>query len=607
MRRSIGFVWIGLLAAVVLLSAAPTAAQGFESERTERFDVDITIEPSGDLLIRETILQQFGSMPRHGIFRYIPNRLRYDDQYDRVYPIEVVSVTTSPRTPDGVETSEENGNFVIRIGDPDVEVSGRHTYEIVYRVEGAMNGFQTHDELYWNAIGDRWEQSISEMTVRVRASAPVDRVACSSGPFGSTFQCGSANIKNGVARFAHQGLPAYTALSVVVALPPGTVASTAPILDERWSLDRAFARTRVTVGGGLGLLVFVIGGFAWLAWRAGRDVRYSGSRIDQVMGAPEGGPIQAETQAVPLLEKGTAPVEYAPPEDLRPGQIGTLIDEEANTLDVTATIVDLAVRGYLVIEEIPKEGWFGKPDWKLTRQPKETEELLDYERTLLEGLFEDGPETLLSDLKKTFVARLQEVKDALYGDMVSRKWFVKRPDKVRAMWTGIGIAALLLGIGATVALAYFTNLGLLGLPLIAGGILLMIGAKRMPRRTAKGTAMTRRVNGFRVVIEKVEQHTSHWAEEEKVFTRFLPFAVVFGVTEKWAKAFEALGQVPADDMGWYRSAHPFTYAAFADSMDAFSVTTSGTIASTPSGSGGSGFGGGGFSGGGGGGGGGGSW
>jgi uncharacterized membrane protein len=175
------------------------------------------------------------------------------------------------------------------------------------------------------------------------------------------------------------------------------------------------------------------------------------------------------------------------------------------------------------------------------------------------------------------------------------------------MWAGIGIAALLLGIGVTVALAYFTKVALLGIPLVIGGLLLIVGAKRMPRRTAKGTAMTRRVNGFRVVIEKVEQHMSHWAEQENVFTRFLPYAVVFGVTEKWAKAFEALGAAPADDMGWYRSSHPFTYVAFADSMDAFAVTTSGTIASTPSGSGGSGFGGGGFSGGGGGGGGGGSW
>jgi uncharacterized membrane protein len=120
--------------------------------------------------------------------------------------------------------------------------------------------------------------------------------------------------------------------------------------------------------------------------------------------------------------------------------------------------------------------------------------------------------------------------------------------------------------------------------------------------------MTRRVSGFRVVIEKVEEHMAQWAEQQNVFTRFLPYAVVFGVTEKWAEAFEALGQLPNEtDMGWYRSSQAFTYASFADSMDAFSVTTSGTIAATPAGSGGSGFGGGGFSGGGGGGGGGGSW
>ena len=54
-------------------------------------------------------------------------------------------------------------------------------------------------------------------------------------------------------------------------------------------------------------------------------------------------------------------------DDLRPGQVGTLLDERADTLDVSATIVDLAVRGYLHIEELPREHWFAVADWKLTR------------------------------------------------------------------------------------------------------------------------------------------------------------------------------------------------------------------------------------------------
>lgn len=603
MRPILRILAVGGVAFAVLLPVAAWG-QGFVFESTPRFDVRIVIEPSGDLMITETIEQEFGSTERHGIFRFIPNRLRYDASFDRVYPIELVSVSASGDTPDDVETKDENGFFSIRIGDPDVTITGRHTYEIVYRVEGAMNGFASHDELYWNAIGDRWEQSIGEMTVRVTGPADVTRVACYRGPFGSTASCDRAQItKNGDAAFTQTNIAAFEAMSVVVALPPGTVASTEPILDERWSLDKAFSRTPASVGGGVGLLAVVLGGLGYLMWRRGRDIRYRGSQVDQVMGGLD----EAQTQPVPLFERGTSVVEFAPPEGLRPGQVGTLIDEEANTLDVSATIVDLAVRRFLVIEEIPKKWLLGKADWNLRRLPEpEGDELLPYERKLLDGLFEDGDQVELSDLRKKFAGRLQKVKDALYTDLVRRKWFLRRPDKVRQAWVVIGALALGAGIAVTVLLATFTKLGLLGIPLVLGGIVLLIGANRMPARTAKGTAMTRRVHGFRIVIAKAEEHMSKWAEQENVFTRFLPYAVVFGVTDKWAKAFEALGQLPGDTT-WYMSTRPFLFADFADSIDSFTVTTSGTISSTPAGSGGSGFGGGGFSGGGGGGGGGGSW
>jgi uncharacterized membrane protein len=603
-RRSARIVWLGFLVWAILVPS-PSRAQGSAFESTPRFDVNIVIEDSGDLLVAETIVQEFGDTPRHGILRFIPNRLRYDDEFDRVYPIDLESVTASPGTPTAVETKDEDGNFSIRIGDPDTTITGRHVYEIVYRVQGAMNGFADHDELFWNAIGDRWEQSIGEMNVRVSGPADVTRVACFQGTFGSTTPCDHAQItKKGDAVFSQSNLPAFQAMSVVVALPPGTVESTAPILDERWSLDKAFSRTPVTVGGGVLLLGLVVGGLGSVMWRRGRDVRYQGSQVDQVMGPSTA---DAPTQAVPLLEKDATVVEFAPPEELRPGQVGTLIDEEANTLDVSATIVDLAVRKYLVIEEIPKTWMLGKADWNLRMLPEPAEDhLLPYEKKLLNGLFEGGDQVELSELRKKFAERLQEVKDALYNDMVSRKWFLRRPDKVRGIWYVIGWLSLSVGIAITIVLAYFTKLGLLGIPFVVGGMMLVFGAKRMPARTAKGTAMTRRVQGFRIVIEKAEQYMSKWAEQENVFTTLLPFAVVFGVTDKWAKAFESLGQLPSDTT-WYVSSRPFVYAQFADSIDSFAVTTSGTISSTPAGSGGSGFGGGGGAGGGGGGGGGGSW
>ena len=598
-RRIFGSALL-LVAVLAGLPSDSAGAQGFVFESIKRYDVQIQIQPSGSMLVTETIDYDFGSVPKHGIFRDIPERLHYDDTYDRIYRIDVVSVK-AVGAPADYEVEHEGGGILhIRIGDPDVTVSGEHVYTIVYRVDGALNGFPDHDELYWNAIGANWNVQIDQASARVTGPAPVTKVACFTGPVGSTLGCAKAVVKSGAAVFGQPIMPPYNALSIVVALPQGSVASTAPILEERWSLDRAFRRTPLTVGGSIGLLALVVVGFGLLIWRRGRDRRYRGSQVDQLMGSPGG-----EEQAVPLFEKGEAPVEFAPPEDLRPGQVGTLIDERANTLDVTATIIDLAVRKYLVIEEIEKQGWFGKPDWKLTRTDTTADDLLAYERKLLGALFATGNEVLMSGLKTKFHQQLVEVEDALYADAVQRKWFLARPDTVRERWVALGAAALVVSLGLAFVLVRWTKLGLFAIPLLVGALLILVGARWMPRRTAKGTAITRRVKGFRRVIETAETHMSRWAEQENVFTRYLPFAIVFGCTDKWAKAFEGLA-LPADT-SWYVSSRPFVYASFAAQMDGFTVTTSGTIASTPAGSGGSGFGGGGSSGGGGGGGGGGSW
>ena len=122
--------------------------------------------------------------------------------------------------------------------------------------------------------------------------------------------------------------------------------------------------------------------------------------------------------------------------------------------------------------------------------------------------------------------------------------------------------------------------------------------------TASGTGLVRRVWGFRTYIDTAEAQEARFQERENIFSKYLPYAIVFGLTEKWAKAFAGLSE-EMPQAGWYVGSRPFAYNTFASSIDHFTVSSSGTIASTPGGSGGSGFGG--SSGGGGGGGGGGSW
>jgi uncharacterized membrane protein len=177
-----------------------------------------------------------------------------------------------------------------------------------------------------------------------------------------------------------------------------------------------------------------------------------------------------------------------------------------------------------------------------------------------------------------------------------------------------GIVLALAGGALTWLLATRTTFGLLGLAVVASGLVLLFVAPRMPARTAKGTAALAQAKGFREYLETAEADQIRFEEGEDIFSRYLPFAIVFGVTERWAKVFQDLAAsgrdiaTPSWYVGNYYAAGAFNYYAFGSAMNEFSTETSGSIAAaTPSSSGSSGFGGGGFSGGGGGGGGGGSW
>ena len=219
---------------------------------------------------------------------------------------------------------------------------------------------------------------------------------------------------------------------------------------------------------------------------------------------------------------------------------------------------------------------------------------------------------LLSELKGTFARDLAQVQSELYDDAVGQGWFVARPDHVRALWVGVGVAVIVSGVVLTGLAAAFTTFGLVPVPLVVAGVVLLACAGRMPHRTPRGTGVLRRTLGFRTFIEQSEKERARFAERKNLFSEYLPYAIVFGATEKWAKAFAGLDGALPDTGGWYVGHHGFGFdhLLFSRTMGSFTTTTAGTIASSPPTTGtlgGSGFGGGGFSGGGGGGGGGGSW
>jgi uncharacterized membrane protein YgcG len=633
-----------IVAAVFALFLAVPAGASAQagSERIVTYDASIDIQRDGSVLITEQILYDFGSAQRHGIIREIPVRSAYDSGHDRIFAVDVRSVR-SPDAP-GQYTVEDNGSSVrIRIGDPGLTVTGEHMYIITYLVRGGLNGFADHDELYWNAVGNQWDVPIGRADVQVTAPAAVTRAACYAGPLGSTRSCQTAGISGGVARFAQAGLAPHEGLTVVVAIPKGVVSVPRPVLRERWTLQRAFAATPVSAGTAGGLLaVLLILGAVLLA--RGRDPRHARFAAHLSGGAPA----KADGR-VQHSGHDEAPLETAPPAEVRPGQAGTLLDGAANPRDVTGTIADLAVRGYLRIEDPgsePGQGDViaglqiaGARDWRLVRLEK-AGGLLDYEQILLDGLFEGaathsgGPSVRLSDLGVDFAGPLAQAQDALYKDMVAQGWFTVRPDRVRHRWLTVGVALFIAGAAATTVLAAVSDLALMPVPVALAGLLLIGCASRMPARTAKGASLARQLLRFRRYMATAAAGQTHPGGQPRALDGYLPYAIAFGCTKEWAEvtaALEGADQAPA----WFRSRQPYSPGTLASmsrsghyfsSMHYFAMNTSNWIASRTQaapaseflggpasrsgffgGFSGGGGGGGGFSGGGGGGGGGGSW
>jgi hypothetical protein len=267
---------------------------------------------------------------------------------------------------------------------------------------------------------------------------------------------------------------------------------------------------------------------------------------------------------------------------VRPGQIGTLFDEQADVVDVTATIVDLAVRNYLRIDEQQRQT-YDTPDWCLVKLPgAPVGQLLPYERALHDAIFDGRDRVLLSELHGSFSARLATVRDALYQDVVEQGWFARRPDSTRSRWTTLGLAVVALGVIATVLLAWFTTYGLLGLALIIAGAALAFGAQYMPAKTARGAAALAHTLGFREYLAGASLDDVPAGQRVELFSRYLPYAVIFDSVDRWARvvsAFNGNGR-QADHLYWYQGPAEWDLSRFADSMRTFVMTTSGAISTS---------------------------
>lgn len=601
-----------LLAALLVFLPSKASAQ----ERIPEFSAAYVINADGSVDVTETIRYDFGTAERHGIFRNLVDRQRCskpDDDvgpegipvyecpsgHDRLYNLEVLSVTNEGGQPYKYEVNRKGDGQQIKIGDPDRTISGLHTYVIRYRLDNVLNAYPNHDEFFWNATGSGWSVPQEEVHIAVQLPDGAElETECFQGRQGSTWKC-RHNVEGSTATYASVN-PIWPGEQVTIGAKwqQGLVEVAPPTTEDRQSIDDYFALDFMEFGGAALVGMLSLGGVVALWWRNGRDRAYRS--IYYLTDNPEEG-------AKPLFSKDPLVVEYMPPDDLRPAQVGVLLDERADTIDVTATIIDLAVRGHLHIRQIERR--MRKDDWELEKQESD-DPLLPYEETLYKALFPRRKKVRVSQLKNKFYNDLKEVRNALYDDAVERGWFAQKPETSRTLWFLIGLVVTAAGVGAALLAGGLLGRALIGAPIALAGVLLMILAPSMKRRTAKGSEAMRRILGFRLYIATAEQRIQEFNEREQIlnnFAKYLPYAMVFGLVDKWGKALEGIGAYEGKEpsLRWYAGVGAFSATSFSREMSGFSSSVSSTIASTPS-SGGSGFSGG-SAGGGGGGGGGGSW
>ncbi len=583
-------------AAALALGLAGPAVQADEGWVITSYHSEIAIGPDSKLTVQDDIKVDFGSLQKHGIFRTIPLRYRYDDSRDRYYTLEVVAVTNGVR-PIPYTATIQSDNEVIQIGDPNFLVTGANRYVITYTVEGALNSFADHDELFWNVDGALWPVPKREVTATVvMPDNAFQKAACYQGPAGSTEACSFAmNPAKSVDFSSTRQLGPGEQMSIVTALNKGAVQVPPPMLEPRARQfpQDAFEINPLTVG--LTLLI-ALGGLGLVArnwWAHGRDRTY----LTQYYLTND-----PRERTEPLFQHDTVVVEFEAPQNMRPAELGLILDERADAKDVTATIVDLAVRGFMTIGEAP-----GTKDWTFAwKGGGDAAALLPYEQTILDGLFEGRQTVNLSELKGKFAPTLRIAEDQIYADAASRKLFSTRPDRARAEWGCLGVALTIVGIAISVALGVAFGWGLVGAAVVLTGLVLTITFPFMPQRTAAGRELFQHTLGFRLYMTTAEKYRQQFAAKAQIFTQLLPYAIVFGCVSLWAKAFEGIDTSATS--GWYVGNAPFQAALLASSLESMNANISSAISYTPPTAGSSsGFGGGGFSGGGGGGGGGGSW
>ncbi|WP_203568205.1 DUF2207 family protein [Aestuariimicrobium ganziense] len=563
-RRTLLALLTAMLVGVGLVVGAPVARA---DDTAETVVYEASIANDGVLTVNETITFGEGGTPATVTQRLATTAPAPDNA---TYHYEISDIKANAEGADLGATVESDGDYQVVTVDT-AKAEGK-PITISYKVKGATHettvasGQQARTTIAW-----RFLQGLSvgatEVSGTLEVPSMVSQIECLAGPPVAPVVCSMAQAGTHDApqpTFSDGPRGPGEVVILTVQTDAASVSSTESVT-HNWSLDRAFSLSPLSLLLTLGSLLLG-GAVLWLMHRrAGRDV----AAINHPTRIAEFSPVGEGEEEFLLLEQ------------VRPGHIGTVADERVDPVDVTGTLLDLAVRGHLRIHELPRESEHHPLDWDFERLEGGKGELRPHEVLLRDAVAPaDGEPVRVSNISNAISGVIPEVQSKLYDDVVSLGWFDKRPDDARNNWTLFGWVALTLAVVVTGLLVAFTTLGLWGLALIALALGLVFVAQEMPRRSSKGSEL---LAGLHVLATELQHHRTDQmpkGREYSELSEILPYAVVLGGSKRWLDAIVAEDDdehADGTDLPWYHAPSTWHLHHLPVSMDAFITSVEGHL------------------------------
>jgi hypothetical protein len=495
------------------------AAQDDKSYSADRFNVDIAAQYDRSLLVEESVTFRFVGGPFSFVFRELPT-----DHTDGI--IDIVAGMNGEPWPQGtgpgqVEITGDNPIVVTWHLSPTSDAV--QTFTLSYRALGVVRQGEEADVLDWQALPDEYEYNITGNRLTISSPAQAQLLGRPEVLAGKA----DAAIEGDQAVFTQGNLSEGDPLVVRLNFASGSFSDEPPMWQMRTTVQNSKAWISIVAA-----VVTLLGGVLLTVIAVRPYRKPSVARSDNML--------------------------HKPPNELPPALAGYLTSDSTTSVGwphALATLLDLAGRGMITIDETAEKKWYSNAEFAVTYHPQ-AGDLRRHEKELLDLLFtdkSDAPHTTVTSKemgRRVTSSRWKKYTDSVMDELRQGGFLDKAAEegRKRLMIWGVVlvvmIVPLILAVFLLSSLLGFWPMLVVGAVFIVGLTLLLAGAT-ITSRSVWGVQQTAAWEPFKRFLREVSRGKAE-LPDPAYYDAYLPYATAFGLAEAWMKRYadSAYDRVP---------------------------------------------------------------